>query len=377
MRVYDGSSIQSDAEQAVREATVGFPPRPEMVLVFHSPRLDANAVARMVRARFPAAKIAGCTTAGELTTEGHLEGGLVIAAIEGDELRFSLRVVDLSAGFGPVSAAQEAHELAAGLGRGVDELDPRRHFCLTFIDGLSAKEESVVLAMSDAMPGVPLVGGSAGDDLAFEKTSVIANGSAFSRAAVLVLVESTVPFRVFKHQHIVGAGRYVAVTGVAEESRVLRELDGYPAAEVYARALGIEPSKFTLEDAFLHPLTFGYEDEVYVRAIRRLGPDGTLELYGSVEEGMVLDVSDHVDMASALHAQVSSDRSVEPRAAMVLVCNCVLRSLEARRSGAHGRLSAELRELGAVVIGFDSYGEQLNGLHMNQTLVGIAIGEAE
>ena len=43
-----------------------------------------------------------------------------------------------------------------------------------------------------------MVGGSAGDGMSFEKTWVIHDGEAHSDAAILILLKTALPFRLFK-----------------------------------------------------------------------------------------------------------------------------------------------------------------------------------
>ena len=56
--------------------------------------------------------------------------------------------------------------------------------------------------------------------------------------------------------------------------------------------------------------------------------------------------------------------------------NCILRAIEADGAGAHEQLGQVFKQSCDNMIGFDTYGEQLDGLHMNQTLVAVAFGEA-
>jgi hypothetical protein len=62
-------------------------------------------------------------------------------------------------------------------------------------------------------------------------------------------------------------------------------------------------------------------------------------------------------------------RPVPPAA--ILACDCVLRRMEAEERQVSGRLSDILRRY--HVTGFSTYGEQLNAMHVNQTLTGVAI----
>ena len=59
---------------------------------------------------------------------------------------------------------------------------------------------------------------------------------------------------------------------------------------------------------------------------------------------------------------------------LVLGCDCILRKLEIVQSGLVERVDAVFRDNN--VIGFNTYGEQFHGVHVNQTLTGVAIGSA-
>ena len=54
----------------------------------------------------------------------------------------------------------------------------------------------------------------------------------------------------------------------------------------------------------------------------------------------------------------------------ILACDCVLRRMEAEEKQLTGRVSALLRA--HRVVGFSTYGEQLNAMHVNQTMTGVA-----
>ncbi|MCC6877666.1 MAG: hypothetical protein IT378_25380 [Sandaracinaceae bacterium] len=56
----------------------------------------------------------------------------------------------------------------------------------------------------------------------------------------------------------------------------------------------------------------------------------------------------------------------------VLGCDCILRRLELERTGLDGEVGRFLAE--QRVVGFSTYGEQFNAVHVNQTFAGIAIG---
>jgi hypothetical protein len=56
----------------------------------------------------------------------------------------------------------------------------------------------------------------------------------------------------------------------------------------------------------------------------------------------------------------------------VLSCDCILRKLEIYQNQLKDRVDEIFLRNNAI--GFNAYGEQFQGVHINQTLVGIAIG---
>lgn len=375
MRQAAGRSDKSDAAAAVREVTHDWPDdlEPDILFVFCSTKQDPGAIARELKTRHPRALVVGCTTAGEHLDGVHSNGTVVVSALSTPRVRWvASRLEGLSA-FEPAHAEAAVQRLFDGLEVDRETFDPSRYFGLMFVDGLRMKEEEVTAAIADALDGVALMGGSAGDDLAFAETQVILDGEAFTDGAVLVLAESQAPFRILKHQHFATTPRSLVVTKVDTAARRVYELDGYPAIDAYARALGLHREQITDEITFANPITFSVHGEIYVRSIQRVEPDGSLVFYCGVEEGMVVDIACHSEMEQALSEDLVALEGMQSDGCFLLACNCILRALEAGQSDLHDALGALVKQASTASIGFDTYGEQLNGLHINQTLVALAL----
>ena len=56
---------------------------------------------------------------------------------------------------------------------------------------------------------------------------------------------------------------------------------------------------------------------------------------------------------------------------LTIGCDCFLRRLELEDSGDLEQIGRYLQ--GQRVMGFNTYGEQFNGMHINQTFTGVAI----
>jgi len=371
MQVLEGSSQAIEPERAVAEAVAGWPVAGvDLVLVFTSPVRSASEVAAAIAARYPDAQVVGCTTAGEHLSGMHSTGGLVMAGLTSPRMAWATALVDELATVDAAGIRATVDGLFARLAIDRAGLDARRYFCLLFIDGLSGAEERVAPIIADALDGIALIGGSAGDDLAFARTEVIHGDRARSGAAVLALCRSDVAFHVLQHQHFSTTSRLLAITKV--EGRRVHEIDGEPAAVAYARALGIARVELTPRVAFDNPLAFRYHGVHYVRAIREIHADDSISFYCAIEEGMVVDIGAHTDLVPALGidlAHLAGDEPID----LLIGSNCILRALETKRRDQHGAVGALFQRFSRHMIGFDTYGEQLAGLHMNQTLVALAL----
>ena len=162
------------------------------------------------------------------------------------------------------------------------------------------------------------------------------------------------------------ATRAVVTAAIPDKRRIL-ELNAEPAAEEYARITGIPPERLTPTEFARHPLLLRMGRRHHVRAISALTDDGGLSLMSSIDTGTVLTLGRAEDLtqgfAEALEAL--------PRPPlMVLGFDCILRRLALERAGLTQAMSDLFTRY--RVAGFNTYGEQHSGMHVNQTFVGLA-----
>ncbi|MFO0652360.1 MAG: FIST N-terminal domain-containing protein [Polyangiales bacterium] len=375
MQSYRGRSTLVDAAEAVADATRAWPATtPNVVLAFSSTRQSPQAVRDALAARFPSSLIAGCTSTGEHLDGEHGRGSLVLAGLVTPHVRWTAETLHGLASFTPEQAQATVARAFKALDVDPAQLEPRELVALLFIDGLSRREEPVVAALSDALDGVPLVGGSAGDDLAFARTEVYGPAGVDSDAAVLLVGRGPPGFyRIVKHQHFATRPITLAVTRADPAARRVYELDGYPAAQAYARALGIPREHLDGDTTFLNPVMVTVQGQRFVRSVQTIHDDDSLTFYCAVDEGWVLDIAGHHDMVDALRGDLEQFTRGGRRPAFLLAFNCILRALEAEKRELHGALGALVRGAADASIGFDTYGETLDGLHINQTFVALGL----
>jgi hypothetical protein len=343
-----------------------------LVLLFISPDYDLGALAPALTRQFGDTLVIGCTTAGEIGPTGYQQGSISgVSFGEPDFFAVARRIDDLhqfelSEAYEAVMTAR--YELSKKVGGPVD----RRSFALMLVDGLSACEEVLASRISSALGNIPLVGGSAGDNMRFESTAVLIDGVFQSDAAALVLVATRHPFEVFKSEQAARCGERMVITEADADTRVVTEINAEPAAAEYSRLLGLNPDHLTPTAFAGHPLVLQVGGVPYVRSIQRVNPDLSLSFFCTVDEGVVLSGTRALDLVETLARTFQALTQRLGQLQVVLGCDCILRAVIANNTDIRARLSALLAA--NHVIGFNTYGEQFNAMHVNQTFTGIAIG---
>lgn len=366
-------SRATEARQAAREFHAGVSqPDMAMVVFFCSSAYDLPALADELNRLFGDVPLYGCTTAGEIGPGGycaHSLSGFSFAAGACSAVgeRFSL-LQDFS-----FTAGQAfARNLLQRLEEGDSAASQGNTFAFLMIDGLSGREEPAVYSFQSALGNIPLCGGSAGDDRRFNKTWVFHEGAFHADSALLLLVSTPLPFRVFKTQHFISENERLVVTEADAANRVVRELNGLPAAVEYARVLGVSVEQLTPEIYSETPIVVVIDGTDYVRAVQTVNPDGSLTFFCAIEEGLVLRVARGADIVSNLAEAFGRLREEIGPLQLCIGCDCILRNLEIARKQLTGQVAALFERNNTI--GFSTYGEQYGGVHVNQTFTGIAIG---
>ena len=347
-------------------------PGVSLVVLFASPDRDLEALAAALGEAFGPVPVVGCTTAGEIGPGGYRRGSVVGISLAAPAFTAVAERVDDLHHFHMARGNDLVQRALRGLDRAAPGFARERTFGMLLIDGLSGCEEAVISALHDALGGIPLFGGSAGDTLRFQRTSVLHDGRFRQDAAVLILVTTDRPFRVFKTEHFVSSQEKMVVTEADPVNRIVTEINGEPAAREYARVVGLEIAELTPTIFAAHPVVVRIGGSYFVRSIQKVNPDESLTFFCAIDEGIVLTVARGIDLVANLETLFGGLRGQIGEPELVIGCDCVLRNLELQQKGLVervGRIMAENR-----VVGFSTFGEQYLAMHVNQTFTGVAIG---
>ena len=360
-----GHSTAGLAEDAVRQlAEQIVQPNTRVSLVFFSDDYDPQLLGPALKAHLPGTVI-GCTTAGQLSTTGFQRGGITGVSLASDELAVVPYLIDLK---GPT--AEQIDSIAADVKARI-ALSDLSAFGFLLVDGLSMQEENLISALYLALGNVPLVGGSAGDGLKFKQTLVYHDGELMPKVAVFTLFLTTLPFHVFKHQHFSPTETKLVVTDADPSQRLVKEINGEVAALAYAQLIGIPVEPLNATAFSRHPLMLRIGDDYYVRAISNVEPDGSLKFLCAIDAGLVLTLGHGNQALETLNRDLQKVTQDMGEPVVILGCDCILRRLEMEERGIDDHIGQLMAK--SKVVGFSTYGEQFNSVHVNQTFTGVAI----
>jgi hypothetical protein len=363
----------SDAGQAAKEMVAALSGGdPAAVVYFASPRLDGRRLARELRAAFPRAAVLGCSTAGEFSQQAHTVGGVSAVALDRAQVKRAYTALASLEGGVEAGVRAAAAELEKAVEAPLSSLDPERWVGLVLIDGLHGAEERVNEVLGEIAPFLYFVGGSAGDDLGFKESVVYAGERGSTRGAALALLEMAAPWTVMKTCSFVPAGRRFHITAADVERRVVLELDGRPAALVYAEAVGCAPDKLDSAVFMEKPLGLMIDGKPWIRSPQAVVEGGGIAFYCQILPGTEVELMASTDLiAETAGAFAAAAEKVGGAARAVVAFNCILRRLQL--DARHGH-EAFVRVFGdAATAGFHTYGESWMG-HINQTLTALVVG---
>jgi hypothetical protein len=351
-----GHSHDADAATAGRESVLAAlagsePAAGDLVIVFPSVRYDLEALHRGALAAAGAASVVGSTTVGAFTTEAQVPFGCVAAYLAADGIAFGVCHVERDdADIAGTSrrAATLAHERAG---------EEHPHSVLMLLcDGLTPDQRELARGAYEAASAlVPMVGGTAGDDLVWNATYTFGEGRVLTNGIVAVWINSATPMAVSVGHGWSPFSKPMLVTRA--DGPVMYELDGHPALDAYLSERGAalnEDGRSFGEKCLTRPIGLpnglgGYD----LRQIHETVPGGGLVLTTGVPEQSVVQVMASDEEQLLAGARTAAETALErlggtPRFALVFSC-CTRAPLLGERIGEEVGVIAS--SLGDVPVG--------------------------
>lgn len=358
-----GISKNSDSKKAGIEACKKAMDQvvdPELIIVFSSVKHNQQEMLSGIKEVSGDTALVGCSTAGEITSDGPSEGSVAVMAIRSDSIDFTVgKGGEIKTG---------TKEAGAKLVEDITSKSKGEVNCLLMLtDVLNGNGADVVRGLQDALDKDHLiVGGAAGDDFLFKETYEYCNGNVLPSSLVGVGLSGNYGIGVGVRHGWVAIG--VPMKATKSDGAVLKELDGKPAVSIYEDYFGKKAEELKEEPlakmAITYPLGISIEgsDELLIRAPITVDDDGAITCAAEIPEGsevrlMIGSKEEAIKAAEEAAEQALSElKGKTPRA--VIIFDCIARRKLFGRY-AKDEIDAIQNVLGKDVplIGFYTYGE--------------------
>ncbi len=373
------------AKKASENAMENFESDPELAIVFTSSKYDYEDVQKGVKEIVGDASIIGSSTAGEFNEEKVGTGQVSVALISSDDMEFFT-------GFGE-GLSEDAE---GALEKAAEDLPESIHnypytSVINLHDGLAGKGTQVSWNTLEVLgQDFKVAGGSAGDDVALEKTVVFNEDHVSDNAVVLGVIASEKPVAMAVDHGHEPISPPLEIT--KSEGSTVHEINNKPAFEVWKEQVRYDAEEELCIDVdqieggdeelgiLLKRYGFGIQSAKGYK-VRWPGltsdVDGPLEFACDMPENTVVRI-----MASPKDKQIEASRKAAKKAsekmegdiAGGLIFECIVRAniLQERFPEAVEEISDEI---GAPLAGFETYGEiciergEMSGFHNTTTVV--------
>lgn len=335
---YTGLDTTDNARKAVERINgelAGF--APALLIYFASTAYDPDCLAAEMQKAFPGAVTMGATTAGEGVDGLYLGGSVVVMAFSENVFDYCRTALILGGGQrateGDVftSVDEAMGYLGGGLYMNLRNLSYRDYVGFVLADRMSFFSEATLERVGE-LTDVFFLGGFAGDDYKFDRSQrVFYRGRSYVSAAIVALWKPRNGFSLLKTQAVEMSRESLIITRADEYRRIVWEFNGEPAAQVYARWIGVAPDRLTPQDFDENPLAASADGEPFLRVPVRTVDGGGLEIYASVKEGTRLVPTRAGDILAVSRAALDEKfREGGPFSAM-LNMDCVSRFTSLKR----------------------------------------------
>lgn len=360
------AQVACDAPDAIADLSQQLGPDPfALICLFISAQGDFDGLLQSAQGIWGAVPVVSCTTAGEIGALGYEQGQIIAVGFPKRYFDAQVhRIADL-AHFDPQREIDAL--ILQRLAQNAHAGHMPYEFAFLVMDGLSMNEERLTSILPSALGPMAVFGGSAGDGDKFQQTKIALNGVVSSRGACVALIRSHCRAEVFSHDNLVPSQQRMVVTSASPHEQIVHQINGAPAGWEYARLLNKDPQQLSQFTFAAHPVAVRLGERHHVRSIQSMYDNGDLQFFAAIDEGIVLSLTDSLDVTQELDARLSALGAPDH----ILGCDCLLRRVEIEQLQQTGAVSQVLRK--HHVVGFSTYGEQIGSLHVNQTFTGVAI----
>ena len=255
---------------------------PHILNVFISPIFEQFEVIKGIRSVIANAPLVGCSAAGSITSFGCFRSSVTVCAIVSDSINFSYGLggkLSKNTRLAGREAARQSN----------DQSNALRQSYIMFYDCLHGNGTDVLRGAQEILgTSFPIIGGSASDELKFQKTYQYLNNSIYTDSVVGFLISGTVKTGIGKAHGWRPIGKPHKITKA--NSNIIKTIDKRPAVELYEEYLGKDIDELKIEGmgklGSNYPLGIRVKEkeEYIIRMPLKIEKDGGLILSAEIPE---------------------------------------------------------------------------------------------
>jgi len=346
-------------------------PNIKAIIYFFSMSLEKQDIHKALVSAFPGAVCVGASMCGGWCSEGAVSNGASIMSLSSDEVDEVFVTFQDGVKGDPVLAANAALYDLKKKTRG-QKINPDEYLGLIFFDGLCLGELIMKEFSMEKDLNMAFIGGAAADEMTFTKTLIAYNNALSKDGLVAVILKMKIPFYFNHYVHYVPTEKSFVINRVEIMQRIAWEINGEPAAQFYARQVGVnDVSELTIDIFAKNPLGLLLGDSVYIRSPNLIVDGRGIQFYCYIEAGTKVFLLKQGDIIANARQSLEGTAQFLPGIQGCLLFNCIQRQIELIDKKLINEFNDVFKEY--PMIGFNTYGEELF-THHNQTLTAVFFG---
>lgn len=335
---------------------------PDLVFVFSSIRYDHKKLLKGIRDVIKDSPLVGCTTGGEITSEGPQNGSVVVSAIKSKGAKIVIGKVEKIS----KNLRKSGEDFGSNLTK---DIPPEMGGTIfAFPDGLSGNMTELVRGIYDSIhPTIDLVGGGAGDEWNFERTYQFFNDSVLTDSIVGVYINTDIQCGYGVRHGFYPVGEPFLVTKA--KGNILYELNQKPALDAYLEYFGLSKDEKgkeklgAMKEANFYPLGVPiWREEYQIVHLNYKNINGSITCANEIPENSIVRImkTTKEDLLNAtrlaVNQAISMIKGKNIRACFIF--DCVSRPLLLEESTADEiKIVRDILGDKVPIAGFYTYGE--------------------
>lgn len=292
--IHIAESMETDLRKALDELLSPTVDDAKLTFIFPTNSCDLTELGNELKSRCKGT-VLGCTSLRSFgPSQLHNEGTSLIS-FNGPQTHERTWVIKNLA-----EPSEEIEQIKQDMNEILARLNGQSAFAVLLVDGLCEAQRHLTKLLSIAVPDVPLVRGAACHDTPSRPSHVMFDGVFHQGIATFTLVTTELPFSVHSlNQHRPGKKR-LAITKSCLQGRRVLEIDGIPAAEAYANAVGVPIEALSTALFTRNPLMFKSRGQLVIQAPHHATSDGAMDFSCAIDQGTIVRLGEPRSMPDFL-----------------------------------------------------------------------------